>query len=224
MRRTVRALSLAAAAGTVLGVLAPVASASPPAPPEPGAATHSTCPPQKGHQQWEGQGGSAYEEDEAAEPEAEPDRLEAKSLAADSLAADSLAADSLEGDSLEGESLDDAESLHADSLEPETDAPGHAPEDSGEADPFAADESLASEDTAELSGSGARKPTPKPSSGQGKDPHCGRTPVPGGVHAGGGGSFTDSVPALAAGGLLIAGAFGAAAHRLYRRKDSRTHG
>ncbi|MEV8592874.1 hypothetical protein [Streptomyces sp. NPDC052012] len=190
MRRTVRALSLAAAAGTVLGVLAPVASASPPAPPEPGAATHSTCPPQKGHQQWEGQGGSAYQEDEG----------------------DELA-------ELEAE---------LDSLEAEADVPVPAPEDSGEADPFAADESHESEDAAELSGSDAKKPDSKPSSkpsaGHTKDPHCGRTPVPGGVHAGGGGSFTDSVPALAAGGLLIAGAFGAAAHRLYRRRDSRTHG
>ncbi|WP_149826718.1 hypothetical protein [Streptomyces tailanensis] len=42
-------------------------------------------------------------------------------------------------------------------------------------------------------------------------------PVEHGVHAGGGGTFTDSVPALVAGGLLIAGAFGAAVHRLLRR-------
>ncbi|UUU26087.1 hypothetical protein [Streptomyces sp. DSM 40750] len=42
-------------------------------------------------------------------------------------------------------------------------------------------------------------------------------PVQHGVHAGGGGAFTDSVPALVAGGLLIAGALGAAVHRLRRR-------
>ncbi|SCE41647.1 hypothetical protein GA0115242_136228, partial [Streptomyces sp. SolWspMP-5a-2] len=41
-----------------------------------------------------------------------------------------------------------------------------------------------------------------------------------GVQAGAGGTFTDSVPALVAGGVLIAGAFAAAAHRLHRR-DSR---
>jgi hypothetical protein len=46
-------------------------------------------------------------------------------------------------------------------------------------------------------------------------------PVQQGVHAGSGGTFTDSVPALVAGGLLIAGAFGAAVHRLLRR-DRRT--
>ncbi|WP_338681059.1 hypothetical protein QD712_00440 [Streptomyces acidiscabies] len=38
-----------------------------------------------------------------------------------------------------------------------------------------------------------------------------------GVKAGSGGTFTDSVPALAAGGLFIAGAFAAAGHRLWRR-------
>ncbi|MDX3530915.1 hypothetical protein P1P75_32040, partial [Streptomyces sp. ID05-39B] len=38
-----------------------------------------------------------------------------------------------------------------------------------------------------------------------------------GVRAGTGGTFTDSVPALAAGALLIVGAVGAAVHRLRRR-------
>ncbi|MFF6779569.1 hypothetical protein [Streptomyces sp. NPDC012510] len=42
-------------------------------------------------------------------------------------------------------------------------------------------------------------------------------PVQRGVHAGDGGAFTDSVPALVAGGLLIAGALGAAVHRLRHR-------
>ncbi|WP_327726952.1 hypothetical protein OG250_06080 [Streptomyces sp. NBC_00487] len=42
-------------------------------------------------------------------------------------------------------------------------------------------------------------------------------PVQRGVHAGDGGAFTDSVPAMVAGGLLIAGALGAAVHRLRRR-------
>ncbi|MFJ4807594.1 hypothetical protein [Streptomyces longwoodensis] len=49
------------------------------------------------------------------------------------------------------------------------------------------------------------------------DGPCGDAPVQHGVRAGQGGTFTDSVPALAAGGLLIAGAVGAAAHRLRRR-------
>ncbi|MEU3894982.1 hypothetical protein [Streptomyces sp. NPDC045251] len=46
--------------------------------------------------------------------------------------------------------------------------------------------------------------------------NCGGTTAEHGVHAGAGGTFTDSVPALAAGGLLIAGAGAAAAHRLLR--------
>ncbi|MGW0815683.1 hypothetical protein ACWD00_20865 [Streptomyces viridiviolaceus] len=46
---------------------------------------------------------------------------------------------------------------------------------------------------------------------------CRDAAVPGGVHAGAGGAFTDSVPALVAGGLLIMGALGAAVHRLRGR-------
>ncbi|MCT7353652.1 hypothetical protein N4P33_15950 [Streptomyces sp. 15-116A] len=199
MRRTARALSLAAVTGAALSVLVPVASASPPAPPEPGGATHSTCPPQKGHQQWEGQGGSPHEDDELAELEAELDALDAEEH--DALVPDDTSADEAVPESGEGG--------------------GSLPE---EPEALASDEPLVSENAAELSGSGSRKPTPKPSAGKDKDPHCGRTPVPGGVQAGGGGSFTDSVPALAAGGLLIAGAFGAAAHRIYRRREDRTHG
>ncbi|MER5912655.1 hypothetical protein ABT124_19715, partial [Streptomyces sp. NPDC001982] len=45
----------------------------------------------------------------------------------------------------------------------------------------------------------------------------------GAVDAGVGGSFNDSVPALVVGGLLIAGAFGAAVHRLWRRRPD-AHG
>ncbi|MET8892950.1 hypothetical protein [Streptomyces albogriseolus] len=43
-----------------------------------------------------------------------------------------------------------------------------------------------------------------------------------GVQAGGGGAFTDSVPAQVAGGLLIAGAFAAGAYRLLRRRTGGT--
>ncbi|PWI14303.1 hypothetical protein DI272_09140 [Streptomyces sp. Act143] len=48
---------------------------------------------------------------------------------------------------------------------------------------------------------------------------CSRTsaPVQRGVHAGAGGSFTDSVPALVAGGALIAGALGGAVYRVRRK-------
>ncbi|MEV5432102.1 hypothetical protein [Streptomyces sp. NPDC052701] len=52
---------------------------------------------------------------------------------------------------------------------------------------------------------------------------CGAATVQRGVRAGAGGSFTDSVPALVAGGLLIAGACGAAVHRL-RHRDTGIHG
>ncbi|WP_187284490.1 hypothetical protein [Streptomyces sp. uw30] len=41
-----------------------------------------------------------------------------------------------------------------------------------------------------------------------------------GVQAGTGGTFTDSVPALVAGGLLMAGAFGGAVYRLRRRRPT----
>ncbi|MEU9224199.1 hypothetical protein AB0D40_07485 [Streptomyces massasporeus] len=70
------------------------------------------------------------------------------------------------------------------------------------------------------------KPCPEPShhwtSKTAEAPHpteCGEAPVRRGVRAGDGGAFTDSVPALVAGGVLIAGAFGAAAHRLRHRQS-----
>ncbi|CAL9606189.1 hypothetical protein [Streptomyces sp. enrichment culture] len=50
---------------------------------------------------------------------------------------------------------------------------------------------------------------------------CPPAPVQHGVRAGEGGAFTDSVPALVAGGLLIAGAFGGAVYRLRRKIPAR---
>ncbi|MFF4269349.1 hypothetical protein [Streptomyces sp. NPDC001536] len=49
---------------------------------------------------------------------------------------------------------------------------------------------------------------------------CAATTVQRGVRAGQGGAFTDSVPALVTGGLLIAGALGGAVYRV-RRKERR---
>jgi hypothetical protein len=69
-------------------------------------------------------------------------------------------------------------------------------------------------------GSGTSCPPPCPEA----PPHgtpCPPAPVQHGVRAGAGGAFTDSVPALVAGGLLIAGALGGAAYRLHRRIPSR---
>ncbi|MFE2261440.1 hypothetical protein [Streptomyces griseosporeus] len=69
-------------------------------------------------------------------------------------------------------------------------------------------------------------PPPPPPPSPCPSPHaasCGAAALPHGVRAGEGGSFTDSVPALVAGGLLIAGAAGAAVHRL-RQRDTTRHG
>ncbi|GGV60585.1 hypothetical protein ABZ178_11690 [Streptomyces massasporeus] len=72
------------------------------------------------------------------------------------------------------------------------------------------------------------KPCPEPShhwmpkAPEAHPTECGEAPVRRGVRAGDGGAFTDSVPALVAGGVLIAGAFGAAAHRL-RHRESDPH-
>ncbi|MFE7901338.1 hypothetical protein ACFU3E_28325 [Streptomyces sp. NPDC057424] len=67
------------------------------------------------------------------------------------------------------------------------------------------------------------KPCPEPSHHR-ERPHteCDAAAVQRGVRAGDGGAFTDSVPALVAGGVLIAGAFGAAVHRL-RNRESGPH-
>ncbi|MFJ5727212.1 hypothetical protein [Streptomyces paradoxus] len=64
------------------------------------------------------------------------------------------------------------------------------------------------------------KPCPEPSHHrERRHTECGTAPLQRGVRAGDGGAFTDSVPALVAGGVLIAGAFGAAVHRLRNRES-----
>ncbi|WP_336115553.1 hypothetical protein [Streptomyces sp. PTD9-10] len=54
--------------------------------------------------------------------------------------------------------------------------------------------------------------------GKGDDGDCGRATEQGGVAAGTGGSFDDSVPALVAGGVLIAASCGGAVYRLSGRR------
>ncbi|MGQ4405658.1 hypothetical protein ACN6K4_008115 [Streptomyces hayashii] len=61
------------------------------------------------------------------------------------------------------------------------------------------------------------RPEPPQHGAASEDASCAPATVDHGVQAGEGGAFTDSVPALVAGGLLIAGGLGAAAHRLRRR-------
>ncbi|MFG3182789.1 hypothetical protein [Streptomyces nigra] len=68
------------------------------------------------------------------------------------------------------------------------------------------------EGSGEWNGGKTRQPEPCESSAVPVDPA-----VPGGVKAGQGGVFTDSVPALVGGGVLIAGAAGGAVYRLRRR-------
>ncbi|MFK0124633.1 hypothetical protein ACIQSP_15110 [Streptomyces nigra] len=68
------------------------------------------------------------------------------------------------------------------------------------------------EGSREWNGGKTHQPEPCESSAVPVDPA-----VPGGVKAGQGGVFTDSVPALVGGGVLIAGAAGGAVYRLRRR-------
>ncbi|WP_262056656.1 hypothetical protein [Streptomyces sp. STR69] len=65
----------------------------------------------------------------------------------------------------------------------------------------------------EHGGGGGQRPCQEPRA----DSCAGAAVIERGVRAGEGGTFTDSVPALVAGGVLIAGAFGGAVYRLRRR-------
>ncbi|MFI8950197.1 hypothetical protein ACIGO6_27175 [Streptomyces sp. NPDC053750] len=94
---------------------------------------------------------------------------------------------------------------------------GTCPSASGdEGEPWSATMTVPEEGEGEWEGAGdAATPKPACPSAQGKS--CGGAAVEHGVRAGAGGTFTDSMPALIAGGVLIAGACGAAAHRLRLR-------
>ncbi|OSP39009.1 hypothetical protein B7767_34035 [Streptomyces sp. 13-12-16] len=227
MRRTARALSLAAATGAALAALAPAASAGtvPDDGTSWGTTSPSPCPQPEGHE---------WEPDAALAP-AGPEAVVPKSTALDDLESD------LESELDAGPDAEPDAGLDADAdAEPGADAgPGFgaeipAPQESDLADPEAADPYPADPEAAEpealRSGSttsrapASRTPGPKPEPTGSKGTPCPTAPAHQGVHAGAGGAFTDSVPALAAGGLLIAGAFGAAAHRVYRDRTTRADG
>ncbi|MFI5569071.1 hypothetical protein ACIA6T_17325 [Streptomyces sp. NPDC051740] len=265
MRRTARALSLAAAAGAALAALAPAASAGTVLDDRAswGTTSPSPCPRPEGHA-WEpdaalGPAGpeavvprsTAPDEPEAefdAGPDAEfgtdadagsgfgaeiPAPQESGSAGSEAVVPRSTVLDESEAEldagpdaefgtdaDAEADAGPDAEFDAGLDAEFGTDAdagPGFgaeipAPQESGPADP----EALRPRPTA------SKPPEPKPTGSEGTP--CPTAPAHQGVHAGAGGAFTDSVPALAAGGLLIAGAFGAAAHRVYRARTTRADG
>ncbi|KUO20011.1 hypothetical protein [Streptomyces dysideae] len=72
-------------------------------------------------------------------------------------------------------------------------------------------------------GGGSKRPCPEPTHhgtvSTPRDP-CAGSAVQHGVRAGAGGAFTDSVPALVTGGVLIAGALGCAVYRLRRKEPA----
>ncbi|MFF9200972.1 hypothetical protein ACF1AE_03940 [Streptomyces sp. NPDC014986] len=236
MRRTARALSLAAVAGTVIGVVcAPAAFAEdvPAGGSSWGTASSSPCPHPEG-QEWQ----------EHETRSSEPGAVEPETLITEAPEPEALEPEAPEPEALEpgaavpgGTSLDELipDASASEGGAGEIPAPGAGgPTVPGTAQPSAPDpKHTASEHTGpEHTEPEHTGPTdhaskgPEPGEGEPKDSHCADASVYRGVHAGEGGVFTDSVPALAAGGLLIAGALGAAAHRLYRDRDraARTDG
>ncbi|MFC8389664.1 hypothetical protein [Streptomyces sp. NPDC057238] len=227
MRRTARALSLAAATGAALAALAPAASAG--TVPDDGASWGTTspspCPRPEEH---------AWEPDAALEP-AGPEAAVPKSTALDELEAE-LEAELGAGPDAEFDAGPDAEF----GVDASTDAdagPGFgaeipAPQKSDPAGPEPAGPEAVEPKALKPRPTESKAPEPRPTASKTPEPKptewkgtpCPTAPAHQGVHAGAGGAFTDSVPALAAGGLLIAGAFGAAAHRVYRDRTTRADG
>ncbi|MFI0502948.1 hypothetical protein ACH3WN_08770 [Streptomyces albogriseolus] len=283
MRRTARALSVAAVAGTVLGALAPAASAVT-APGSVGAWTSpSPCAsPTAGH------GRPGHASRGATPSPVAPDAHEAEEYRSETLVEEFTEADLYGATSLEtAEGLAPEEPAESDPLAPELaqeppagleelipdagaeeragvlgaeGAPGTTADpgaagpgspDPGAADPYGTDpyaadpyavdpgamDHKAAPRTAADPGAGGPEaaplwtapPTTSPSATHKPAPShrptstpCPSPPAHQGVQAGGGGAFTDSVPAQVAGGLLIAGAFGAGVHRLLRRRAGGT--
>ncbi|MEZ3178783.1 hypothetical protein KYY02_08720 [Streptomyces pimonensis] len=221
MRRTVRALSLATATGATLAALTPAvfAGAVPDDGTFRGAASHAPCPEPEEHE-WE---------PDALDP-AGPEAVVPRSTALEGPDAEPDAEDfedpggpeDPEGFEAYIPAPEEPEEPEGSEGSGESGAPGDLKgfEDSGGGDPVGPGavepKTLKPEPT-------AYRPSTPESGGSGATP-CASAPVYRGVHAGGGGAFTDSVPALAVGGLLIAGAFAAAAHRVHRDRTTRTDG
>ncbi|MEW1868072.1 hypothetical protein AB0420_07800 [Streptomyces caelestis] len=213
MRRTARALSLATATGAALVALAPAVFAGtvPDDGASWGAASHAPCP-EPGEHGWE---------PDAPEPGG-PEAAVPKSTALDGPGAESDAGLGPE----DPEGPEGLEGLEAGIPAPE------GPEDAEELKGLEDAEDPEESDPVEPGAVGPKAPKPEPTAYKPPAPEptgskatpCASAPAYQGVHAGGGGAFTDSVPALVAGGLLIAGACAAAAHRVHRDRTARTDG
>ncbi|MFF9488998.1 hypothetical protein [Streptomyces sp. NPDC014676] len=253
MRRTARALSLAAATGAALVVLAPAASAG--TVPDDGAswgtASPSPCPRPEGY---------VGEPDTALAP-AGPEAVVPKRTALDEFEpeAEFGAGPDAESGTDAGTDAEAGPGFGAEIPAPQESGPVGSeavvpkrtaldefePEAEFGAGPDGESDADADADADAGPGFGAEIPAPQesdpaapeavepkalrpgPTGSRPTDPKgtpCPTAPAHQGVHAGAGGAFTDSVPALAAGGLLIAGAFGAAAHRVYRDRTTRADG
>jgi hypothetical protein len=123
----------------------------------------------------------------------------------------------LDGGAAEGADVGDPSAEGADAGDPGVDAP------LAQEPPVAVPGTGSGAGTGSSAGAGDTGARPRPSaSAPSHRPAAPATEAPStgaqhGVEAGRGGAFTDSVPAMAAGALLMAGAFGAAVHRLRRR-------
>ncbi|WP_217135940.1 hypothetical protein [Streptomyces sp. AC558_RSS880] len=227
MRRTARSLSLAAATGAALAALAPAAFAGTVLDDGAswGSASHSPCP-EPGEHEWE---------PDVPGP-AGPEAAVPKSTALDDL--DELGTELDAGLDADLDTEFDADpdaDLDAEldaELGPEAEIPAPGERESAPTGPGAVEPKALKPKPTESRPTGPEPTESKPTESRTPDPEptgskatpCADTPARQGVHAGGGGAFTDSVPALAVGGLLIAGAFGAAAHRVYRDRTTRADG
>ncbi|MFF9779105.1 hypothetical protein ACF1HJ_36370 [Streptomyces sp. NPDC013978] len=210
MRRRARVLSATALIGVVLGAAAPTAHADPAAEVNPqsvepgGTLTFSVaCDPT---------GGTAPETIDASSQAFEQGTVTLQRLPGDG---DSAAGPSYQGTAKIAPAADFETGVDAAAPATEWGVDGVCPgAPGGEGKPWSAafDVSVGG-DQSWSTHQPSHQPSPQPSHDSTHQP----APVQRGVHAGDGGAFTDSVPVMVAGGLLVAGALGAAVHRLRRR-------